>query len=500
MLFSLIAWPRCRRWAAGLVFGGWGLWAGPAAAQAPAALAGTWAGTVKLFGSPVAVVVDFAPLHQPEGARRATVALPSAGLHGVQVDDIRPRGDSLELVMSGLPARYVARLATDTLGLVGQLLVAGQRLPLRLQPASAARLAQLVPARPQAPRPPYPYRELPAAFAGGAPGVRLAGTITAPASRRGPAVVLVSGSGPHNRDGEQFGHQSFRVLADALTRRGFVVLRYDERGVGASTGRFAAAGTADFARDAAAAVRALRTDRRLHVGQVYIVGHSQGTLEAVRVAAQDPTLAGVVLLGGISEPNYQLFQARMRANFHDRLAAASPADKPGVEKYVRLHERLIAIAAATPDSATALARMRREAPALGVEAQEVDNYAPGYLEHTMHDLLAQNPQPNLRRLRMPVLAITGALDTETPAASQLSALRAQLKLAGNQHVTTAVVPRVNHFFQTNAPGQEQSPYDNPETFSPVELRLLSQWLAQQAGLATGPTATKQRAKSLRAGD
>jgi pimeloyl-ACP methyl ester carboxylesterase len=150
---------------------------------------------------------------------------------------------------------------------------------------------------------------------------------------------------------------------------------------------------------------------------------------------------------------------------------------------VHLHERIIAIAATTPDSAAALARMYREAPTLGLTAQDVDNYAPAHLEHMMHDLLVQDPTPYLRKMKMPVLAITGALDTETPAASQLPALQAQLKLAGNQHVTTAVVPQVNHFFQTNAPGQEKSLFDNPETFSPVELRLLTQWLTQQAGLA-----------------
>jgi pimeloyl-ACP methyl ester carboxylesterase len=227
--------------------------------------------------------------------------------------------------------------------------------------------------------------------------------------------------------------------------------------------------------------RALRTDPRLHVRQVYVVGHSQGSLEAAQVAAQDPSLAGLVLLGGIGQPNAQLFAARMEANFADRLAAASPADKPGVEKYVALHRRLIAIAAAVPDSAAALAQMRAAAPAFGVSAEEVAlQYAPAYLEHTMHDILAQDPTPYLRRIRMPVLALTGALDTETPAATQLPALQAQLAAAGNQHVTTTVVPQVNHFFQTNLPGQKKSLYDNPETFSPAELKLLNDWLLQQA--------------------
>lgn len=443
--------------------------------------AGTWVGTVQLFGTPTPMLLDFAPLTQP-GAKRATMALPQLGLHAVQLDTLAPWGDSLRLPASALPGTLVLRATTGTLGLVGYLLTSGQRAALHLRPATPLRLARVVPSRAQQPAAPYPYQQLPVRFAGGAPGVRLAGTLTAPASRRGPTVVLVSGSGPHNRDSEQFAHQPFRVLADALTRRGFLVLRYDERGVGASTGRYAAAGTADFARDAAAAVRALRTDPRVHVGKVYLLGHSQGTLEVVRVAAHDPTLAGVVLLGGIGRPLRLGYQERIRANFRDRLAAASPAERPGVEKYVHLHERLIAIAAAQPDSAAALAQMRREAPALGVSVEELDNYAPTYLEHTLHDILTQDPAPNLRRLTMPVLAVTGAGDTETPAAGEFPALRAHLQQAGNQHVTTNVVPRVNHFFQTTLAGQEQSVFDNPETFSPAELRLVLRWLAAQAGL------------------
>jgi pimeloyl-ACP methyl ester carboxylesterase len=404
-------------------------------------------------------------------------------LHGIQLDTIQLEADSLRLPASALPGTLVLHFTADTLGLAGFLLAGGQRAAVRLSPSTPQRLARVLPRRSQEPHLPYPYQQLPTRFAGGSPGVTLAGTITTPPSRRGPAIVFISGSGPHNREGEEFGHKSFLVPADALTRRGFIVLRYDERGVGASTGRYATAGTTDFARDAAAAVRALRADSRLQVEKVYLIGHSQGTLEAMRVAAQDSTLSGVVLLGGIGRPNRLTYRDRTRANFRDRLAAASASERPGVEKYLRLNERLIEIAATRPDSATALAQMRREAPALGVSSEEVGYYAATFLDRTLHDILMQDPTPDLRRLKMPVLALTGEADKETPAATELPALREQLHLAGNSQLTTAVIPHVNHFFQTNLPGQEKSLFDNPETFSPVELRLLVEWLTRQAGLS-----------------
>ncbi|RZK47988.1 MAG: hypothetical protein EOO59_17150, partial [Hymenobacter sp.] len=218
--------PRGRRWVGALL--GWLLAWNAQAQPAPAQLRGTWAGTVTFYGTPAPVLVDFDALRRP-GAGKATVALPSLGLHGIQVDRFATEGDSMTLVMSTLPGSYRARLTADTLGLAGYLLTAGQRLPLRLNPVAPARLAQLLPARAQMPKRPLPYRELPLTFAGGAVGVQLVGTISAPPSLRGPAVVFISGSGPHNRDGEEFGHKSFLVPADALTRQGFIVLRYDER-------------------------------------------------------------------------------------------------------------------------------------------------------------------------------------------------------------------------------------------------------------------------------
>ena len=276
-------------------------------------------GTISLFGTAAPVAVDFRPLQQP-GARLALMALPRQVLHGMQMRPAANGDDSLRFTINSLPGRYMAKLrTTDSLRLTGFLLVAGQRLPLTLRPIGPNRCAPL---RRQTPHAPLPYRELATQFIGGAPGVLLDATLTIPpGAGLMPGVVLVSGSGPHNRDGEQFAHQPFRVLADALARRGFAVLCYDERGVGRSTGNFAAATTADFVADATAAVAALRAERRVKIGPVYMLGHSQGSLEVERVAAQEPTVAGVVLLGGIGQPMLTVYKERLRAQVAPRLAA-----------------------------------------------------------------------------------------------------------------------------------------------------------------------------------
>src|SRR5690606_17828723 len=121
--------------------------------------------------------------------------------------------------------------------------------------AGAAAEVLAPPARPQTPRPPFPYRAEEVVIDTPTEGVRLAGTLTVPEGGGPfPAVLLITGSGAQDRDETVLGHKPFLVLADALSRRGVAVLRVDDRGVGGSTGPLDDATTADFAGDAAAAL------------------------------------------------------------------------------------------------------------------------------------------------------------------------------------------------------------------------------------------------------
>ena len=447
-------------------------------------------GTISLFGMAAPVDVDFRPLQQP-GARLALMALPRQGLHGMQLRPAASGDDSLHFTINSLPGRYVAKLrTTDSLRLTGFLLVAGQRLPLTLRPIGPNRRAPL---RRQTPHAPLPYRELATQFAGGAPGVRLDATLTIPpGAGLVPGIVLVSGSGPHNRDGEQFAHQPFRVLADALARRGFAVLCYDERGVGRSTGNFAAATTADFAADATAAVAALRAERRVKIGPVYVLGHSQGSLEVERVAAQDPTVAGVVLLGGIGQPMLTVYKERLRAQVAPRLAAPDTAGRAAILSTRRVYEAVLDLIAASPDSAAAVAALQRPLVAQGISVEAMSYFAPTYLEHTMQDILRQDPRPYVQKIKVPVLAVTGSRDEEAPASTQLPALAADLRSGGNRAFTSVTIPHVTHFFQTVSPTTALSPFDNPETFSPAELTVIGDWLTRQVEQKRVPTASRKK--------
>ena len=155
--------------------------------------------------------------------------------------------------------------------------------------------------RPQNPKAPFTYVQEYIKFENLQDSFSLAGTLTLPKNKKNlPAIVLVSGSGPQNRDEEIMGHRPFWVIADYLTNLGYAVLRYDDRGIFDSEGDFSAATTLDFARDASAAVNYLKKRPEVDSTKIVVMGHSEGGLIANILGASIPNLSGIVSLAGTS--------------------------------------------------------------------------------------------------------------------------------------------------------------------------------------------------------
>src|SRR5262249_55951341 len=173
----------------------------------------------------------------------ATLDSPDQGAMGIAIDAFALAGDSLRFEMRALQASYAGRFSPAGDAIEGQWRQSGMSLPL-----SFARGAAQGPRRPQESWGPYPYDTPPVRGPNAAAGVTLAGTLTLPRGNGPfPSAVLITGSGPEDRDEAVFGHRPFRVLADHLTRHGIAVLRLDDRGVGGSTGKFGGATSEDFA-------------------------------------------------------------------------------------------------------------------------------------------------------------------------------------------------------------------------------------------------------------
>lgn len=282
------------------------------------------------------------------------------------------------------------------------------------------------PNRPQEPKPPLPYQSLDVSFPGGDPGITLAATLTIPNTPPRGAILLIAGSGPNNRDAALASHRPFLVLADALTRLGFAVLRYDKRGVSPSTGDFKSADIPAFARDAAAALTFLRS--RKDTGNRHILlGHSEGGLLAPWVAAKDPNLSGIALLAAPAVTGEQILRRQIPA-------------------------------LGLPDSFLQ-----------GVEAS-LPNNAP------LRYFWSYDPLPTLAKVSCPVLAMTGTLDLQVALDQNLPLIEDTLRKAGNKAVTVRSLPKVNHILQAAQTGKQDEYGRIEETIAPVVLDELRAWL------------------------
>jgi dipeptidyl aminopeptidase/acylaminoacyl peptidase len=279
------------------------------------------------------------------------------------------------------------------------------------------------------------------------PAGTLAGTLTLPA--RGPApfpaVVTLTGSGAHYRDGNrtpEHPYRPFRQIAQALAGCGIATLRLDDRGVGGSAGDANAASAEDTAADARAALRFLRARRDVDARRLGLVGHSYGGAMAPMVAADDPSLAAVVLLAAPARS----FRETMR--YQHRYRITNDPAIPAAEREAALDEAM---------------------------RQQEANVA-ARTEAWRRSIQDRDPLPTARRLRMPVLILHGLTDRAVdPEDARL--LEQTIREAGNRKVELHLFPGVNHHFQRDPVGAREG-YDALPTqdLAPEVLETLCSWL------------------------
>ncbi len=469
------------------------------APAADSSLAGRWEGSLALpTGQSLRLVFNVA--RATGGGWTATMDSPDQGAFGIPLDSVRVDGDSLSLRVPAISGGYTGTRGPDG-AITGTWTQGPGSLPLVLRRGTAPTENP----RPQHPTPPFPYATEDVRFLNATAGIELAGTLTLPEGAGPfPAVALVSGSGPQDRDQTLFGHKTFLVLADHLTRAGIAVLRYDDRGVGQSGGDFGRATSIDFAGDAAAAVTFLTRHPSVNPRQVGLIGHSEGGLIAPLVAtgaggAPRADLAFTVLLAPPALSGEALLYLQGAA-----IARASGASDSVIGINRRVQERMFAIIRAEPDETRRQAAMRTLLEELASQMTPAERAAqgmqPGNEEAWIRAQVASvgtpwfrtfmlyDPRPTLEQLTTPVLALFGGLDLQVPADENRAALEAALARAGNTRATVTVVPGVNHLFQTARTGVPAEYGIIRETLAPTVLDTISAWIRAQVGapVKSGP--------------
>ena len=454
------------------------LLASAAAAQAPAlspAATGLWQGSLQ--PEPGTELKVFFDLKGPSPAPGNTLSVPQQTDKLLPLSSVVLRPDSMLLRADLLHARFAGKFSADGQQVAGTWFQGGAQLPLTLRRGTAQDKAAATPRRPQVPAGPFPYRSQDLTFANKPAGFDLAGTLTLPAGQGPfPAVVLVSGSGPQDRNETLLGHQPFLVLADYLTRRGFAVLRYDDRGVGQSQGTFKDATTTDFATDALAALAYLRTRPDIRLHQVALVGHSEGGLIGWLAAAQPGGPDLLVSLAGPGVPGDAIL-LRQQAD----LARAAGADSASIGANFRLHRALFAelrrqpATLATDQVMARLVAVVQQQPGANTD-QARQALAKALTAPWMRAFLRLDPATYLAKVKCPVLALDGANDLQVAPDLNLPAIARGLRAAHNPDVTTQTLPQLNHLFQTD-PAATSHYADIEETFAPSALAIIGNWLS-----------------------
>jgi len=435
---------------------------------------GLWIGAITAAGQQVHLRIHIS--HDAGGAIGVTFDSPDQGVNGVPTSNASLKDSNLHFEIPGASVSYDGTVDVAKGQITGTWKQGGGSVPLSFahaeQPAAEAR-------RPQDPVKPYPYAEEDVSYpnpkASGA-NVTLAGTLTLP---RGagpfPAAILISGSGPHDRDEAVAGHRPFLVISDYLTRHGLAVLRYDKRGVAKSTGDYATATSDDFASDVEASLAYLKTRKDINPRRIGLIGHSEGGLIAPLVASRDGSVAWIVLLGGPGLRGDQILFLQSAL-----IAKAQGASDEAIKTNHDLHATLFSVVENEKNPANLMADLQASVKANPVTSQlpaaQVNAAIRQVSTPWMREFLIYDPVPALESTKCPVLALGGEHDLQVPATRNLAAIKKALQAGGNTDFETIEVPGVNHLFQHTTTGSPSEYQKIDETFAPEVLDIMTRWV------------------------
>ncbi|PKP21374.1 MAG: alpha/beta hydrolase [Bacteroidetes bacterium HGW-Bacteroidetes-20] len=440
-------------------------------------ITGQWSGVLKIQGTQLRIVFN---IKQTDGLLSATMDSPDQGAFGIPVSTVSFENPNLKIAVATAGIEYEGVLENGN-SIVGNFVQGGLAIPLNL---SNEIIEIKKGKRPQEPVKPYQYYSEELTFENKSAGIVLAGTLTLPAEEGVfPAVVLISGSGPQNRDEEVFGHKPFLVLSDFLTRNGIAVLRYDDRGTASSTGDFGAATTMDLSTDVEAAVAYFNTRKEIDKKKIGLIGHSEGGIIAPIVASRNDDIAFIVLLAGTAIPGDQLLLMQQQL-----IANAMGVSDEELQKSHAINSKIFELIVKSnepeqlkTDLTEYLIQAFASLPGFETPGgMSMDEYVKVQVEQLcspwMLFFIKYNPALVLEQVKCPVLAINGEKDLQVPPKENLEAIKKALNKGGNIMVTTKELPGLNHLFQESSTGSPSEYGDIEQTFSPNALKVIFDWI------------------------
>ncbi|MCP4612189.1 MAG: alpha/beta fold hydrolase [Planctomycetes bacterium] len=446
-------------------------------AQIDEGIDGIWSGTLKVPGAELRIALTISK--SDTGEYSATMVSVDQGSGEIPMDEVKYENHNLIIKNTQIGIVFEGRIDVNTKTFTCEFRQGPGKFPVIFHKVD--KLPAI--SRPQEPKRPYPYNEEQVKYENQNAGIEIAGTLTYPKTGGPfPVVILLTGSGPQNRDEEVFGHKPFLILSDYLTRQGIAVLRADDRGVGGTTGVFKGSTTVDFADDALAGIRYLQSRREINANQIGLVGHSEGGMMAPIAASKSQDVSFIVLIAGpgIRLDDIVLFQKELKW----KKAGMSEED---LKLHRSWHKNVADIIIKDISDDAAADEIRALYSNLTKDEKSRLNKTPESLEGEINSVVEPwrrygyryDPESVLLKVKCPVLAINGSKDMQVVAGENLNAIEKALKAGGNTNYMIKELQGLNHLLQTAATGEESEYIKIEETMSPAAMKIIADWIKEQ---------------------
>lgn len=431
-------------------------------------ISGKWNGVLKVQGTQLRLSFN---VTQTEHGYSTTMDSPDQKVTGIPVEKTTFENSILKLEIPSAQISYQGTLNKDHV-IVGTFSQNGQSFEMNL---SKEVIQKQVYARPQEPQKPFSYYTEEVKFENKTDHVTLAGTLSLPKKEGNfPAVILITGSGKQNRDEEILRHKPFLVLSDYLTKKGIAVLRFDDRGAGESTGDYTKATTIDLARDVQAGVDYLKTRKEINKNKIGLIGHSEGGVIAPMIAGNSKDIGFIVLLAapGLRGDKLLLLQKEL---LERQFGVPENDIQKGQEIFKAAYDIILASSVNDENLKNNLSNYAKSK----FDDKTAKSFVDQITNVWWYNFLRIDPATALAKVKCPVLALNGSKDLQVPATVNLEAIKKALTKAGNKNVTMKELSDLNHLLQECKTGSPLEYESIEQTFSPIALEEISNWLLVQ---------------------
>ena len=449
--------------------------------QAQEKIAGKWEGNLEVGKNSLRLVFH---LKKDSAGFTGSMDSPDQNVSGIALSKVEVRNDSLLMEIAAIGGKASGRFINDST--FSGKWTQGMSLPLALKKSTASLVAN----RPQTPKPPFPYQSEDVIYFNKDKSMQYGATLTVPNGEGPyPAVILITGSGQQNRDEELFEHKPFAVIADYLTRQGFVVLRVDDRGIGQTTANVQSATSRDFANDVNVGLDYLKQRKDVAKNKIGMLGHSEGGMIAQIVAAEREDISFVVSMAGPGQKITELMENQNKA-----VLLASGLSSEMVEDYLKLYRSIVPLVTNAPSDsvaklrATALFNKWMESTSKETVTKTTgvidENSTAKFINSFIQTLrlpwfsyfLKYDPAPYITKMKAMVLALNGEKDIQVVAKPNLDAWSAALAKSGSKKYEVMELKGLNHLFQHCTKCNLQEYGQLEETIAPEALEAIGTWL------------------------